>query len=131
MGVTSTIDTVIPITLIHVKMEKDAVLKQKIGADLNGMIYAFRGGVKLLNNPGVRSHPLPLGFGVKQQVNDGELALLSEGDVIEIKCDQAAELLILAGPEINEPIARYGPFVMNTRQEINQAIMDYQNGTLA
>ena len=131
MGVTSTIDTVIPITLIHVKMEKDAVLRQTIGADLNGMIYTFGGSVKVVNRPGVRSHPLPFGFGVKQQVNDGELALLSEGDVIEIKCDQAAELLILAGPEINEPIARYGPFVMNTRQEINQAIMDFQNGTLA
>ena len=131
MGVTSTIDTVIPITLIHVKMEKDAVLTQKIGADLNGMIYAFGGSVNVVNRMGVRSSPLPLGFGVKQQVSDGELALLTEGDVIELKCDQSAELLILAGPEINEPIARYGPFVMNTRQEIHQAVIDYQNGTLA
>jgi len=131
MGVTSTIDTVIPITLIHVKMEKGAVLTQKIGADLNGMIYAFGGSVKLVDRPGVRSYPLPLGFGVRQQVNDGELALLSEGDVIELKCDKAADLLILAGPEINEPIARYGPFVMNTREEIHQAVIDYQNGTLA
>jgi len=131
MGVTSTIDTVIPITLIHVKMEKDAVLTQKIGADLNGMIYAFGGSVNVVNRMGVRSSPLPLGFGVKQQVSDGELALLTEGDVIELKCDQSAELLILAGPEINEPIARYGPFVMNTREEIHQAVIDYQNGTLA
>ena len=131
MGVTSTIDTVIPITLIHVKMEKDAVLTQKIGADLNGMIYAFGGRVNVVNRMGVRSSPLPLGFGVKQQVSDGELALLTEGDVIELKCDQSAELLILAGPEINEPIARYGPFVMNTREEIHQAVIDYQNGTLA
>ena len=131
MGVTSTIDTVIPITLIHVKMEKGAVLTQKIGADLNGMIYVFGGSVKLVDRPGVRSYPLPLGFGVRQQVNDGELALLSEGDVIELKCDKDADLLILAGPEINEPIARYGPFVMNTREEIHQAVIDYQNGTLA
>ena len=56
---------------------------------------------------------------------------MSEGDVIELTCDEAAELLILAGPEINEPIARYGPFVMNTRQEIQQAVIDYKNGTLA
>ena len=131
MGVTSTIDTVIPITLIHVKMEKDAVLTQKIGADLNGMIYAFGGSVNVVNRMGVRSNPLPLGFGVKQQVSDGELALLTEGDVIELRCEQSAELLILAGPEINEPIARYGPFVMNTREEIHQAVIDYQNGTLA
>jgi len=42
-----------------------------------------------------------------------------------------AEFLILAGPELNEPIARYGPFVMNTREEIHQALLDFQNGTLA
>ena len=42
----------------------------------------------------------------------------------------SSEFLILAGPELNEPIARYGPFVMNTREEIQQAFFDYQNGTL-
>ena len=64
-------------------------------------------------------------------MSDGELALLSEGENIEIKSESDSEFLILAGPEINEPIARYGPFVMNTREEINQAFLDYQNGTLA
>ena len=64
-------------------------------------------------------------------MSDGELALLSEGENIEIKSESDSEFQILAGPEINEPIARYGPFVMNTREEINQALLDYQNGTLA
>ena len=45
--------------------------------------------------------------------------------------EDGAELLILGGPELGEPIARYGPFVMNTRQEIYQAIEDFNNGTLA
>ena len=45
--------------------------------------------------------------------------------------DDGAEFLILGGPEIGEPIARYGPFVMNTREEIYQAIEDFNNGTLA
>ena len=64
-------------------------------------------------------------------VEDGQLALLDEGDTIDILSKEGGEFLILAGPEINEPIARYGPFVMNTRQEIHQAVIDYQNGTLA
>ena len=62
---------------------------------------------------------------------DGQLILLSEGEEVEIKTTEGAEFLILAGPEINEPIARYGPFVMNTRQEIHQAVMDFQSGNLA
>ena len=131
MGISSSIDTVIPITLIHVRMEEGSVLKQEIASDLNGMIYVFGGRVTVVNRLSVRNHPLPYGLGVSQQVSDGELALLSEGENIEIKSDSDSEFLILAGPEINEPIARYGPFVMNTREEINQAFLDYQNGTLA
>ena len=76
----------------------------------------------------VRDHPLPRGLGVIQQVKDGELAVLSKGKRITIRSDIDSEFLILAGPEINEPVARYGPFVMNTREEINRAITDYQNG---
>ena len=58
-----------------------------------------------------------------------ELALLSEGDKLLIKSKTSSEFLILAGPELNEPIARHGPFVMNTREEIQQAFFDYNNGT--
>ena len=71
---------------------------------------------------------MPRGLGVSQQVRDGELAVLSKGKKIKIRSDVDSEFLILAGPEIDEPVARYGPFVMNTREEINQAITDYQNG---
>ena len=74
------------------------------------------------------------GIGAKiagETVEDGQLVLLDGGSEIDISTESGAEFLLLAGPEINEPIARYGPFVMNTRQEIHQAIIDYQNGTLA
>jgi redox-sensitive bicupin YhaK (pirin superfamily) len=57
---------------------------------------------------------------------------MTDGDEVLFEArDGDAEFLILAGPEIGEPIARYGPFVMNTREEIHQAVTDYQNGTLA
>ena len=128
MGQKSSINTIIPITLIHVRMKQDSVLSQDIESNLNSMIYVFGGRIVIDNQLEVRDHPLPRGLGVNQQVKDGELAVLSKGEKIKIRSDINSEFLILAGPEINEPIARYGPFVMNTGEEINQAITDYQNG---
>ena len=131
LGISSNIDTKIPITLIHVKMEKGARLIQQIEPDLNGMIYVFGGGILIENQMRVKTRPLPFGLGTKQQIQDGELALLSVGEEIAIQSTSSSEFLILAGPELNEPIERYGPFVMNTREEIHQAFSDYQNGTFA
>tara|TARA_B110001452_G_scaffold45565_1_gene34820 strand:- start:43 stop:879 length:837 start_codon:yes stop_codon:yes gene_type:complete len=115
LGVESSIDTVIPITYVHVRMDKDSILNKKIEHELNGMIYVFKGEVNIEG----------------KSVSDGSLALLSNGSNVEILATENSEYLILAGPEIAEPIARYGPFVMNTREEIMQAIDDYQNGILA
>ena len=131
MGIASSIDTKIPITLIHVKMKPKSRLVQQLQSDRNGMIYAFGGGIMLVNEMRVKKSPIAFGVGAKQQIQDGELALLSEGEEIVIESQEGAEFLILAGPELNEPIERYGPFVMNTKEEIHQAFLDYQNGTLA
>jgi len=131
MGVNSSIDTVIPISLIHIKMEPNARLVQHLKHHLNGMLYVFGGEITIDNPLGVKNHPRPHGLGVTQQVRDGELALLSEGDKVIIESNSPSEFLILAGPELNEPIARHGPFVMNTREEIHQAFVDYQNGSFA
>ncbi|MGZ0080057.1 pirin family protein [Methylomonas sp. YC3] len=57
--------------------------------------------------------------------------VLSEGEQIEIHTtDQSAAFLLLAGRPLREPIVQYGPFVMNTREEIDQALSDYRNGQL-
>ena len=128
LGVNSSIDTVIPITLIHVKMEENARLVKQLESDLNGMIYVFSGKVTIDNPLQVKTHPGSPGIGSNQQIRDGELALLTKGKEIIIQSETESEFLILAGPELNEPIARYGPFVMNTQEEIHQAILDYRNG---
>ena len=58
--------------------------------------------------------------------------LLSEGDRIDVKAGpEGARFLVLAGKPIREPVVQHGPFVMNTREEIEQAIRDYQSGELA
>jgi hypothetical protein len=58
--------------------------------------------------------------------------LLSAGDAVRIEAgEKGARVLLLAGKPIGEPIVQYGPFVMNTREEIEQAIADYQAGALA
>ena len=131
MGTTSSIDTVIPITMVHVKMDADTRLVQKFETKLNGMVYVFGGEISLEGGPRVKSHPEAFGTRARQQVRDGELGLLSEGDQATILSKKGAEFLILAGPELNEPIERYGPFVMNTKEEINQAFIDYRSGNFA
>ena len=115
LGIESSIDTVIPITYVHVKMESGSSLHKNLDEELNGMIYVFKGEVIVGD----------------KSVKDGSLALLSTGSEVKIEAKEQSEFLILAGPELNEPIARYGPFVMNTREEILQAIDDYQRGILA
>jgi len=61
----------------------------------------------------------------------GHLGVFSDGNVIELSATTSAcRFLLIAGKPIKEPIARHGPFVMNTREEITQAFMDYQSGKL-
>ncbi|MEK9730334.1 MAG: pirin family protein [Candidatus Poseidoniales archaeon] len=116
LGAEAIIDTVIPITYIHMRLKPGAVYTHECEQDHNIMVYVFGGSVKI----------------GKKSVQDGELGLSSPGESLTLEAGaNGAEFLILGGPEINEPIARYGPFVMNTREEIMQAIVDYNNGTLA
>ena len=115
LGLQSSIDTMVPIEYIHVKMDENSALEKQIDDSLNAMIYVFGGKIIVQN----------------KVVKDGELALLSEGKKIFIQSNEFSEFLILAGPELNEPVTRHGPFVMNTREEIQQAFLDYQNGTFA
>ena len=65
-----------------------------------------------------------------QAVNAGQIAVFSPGQVAAARSTSGARLLLIAGRKIGEPVARRGPFVMNTDAELEQAFEDYQNGTL-
>jgi redox-sensitive bicupin YhaK (pirin superfamily) len=57
-----------------------------------------------------------------------EMAVLGGGDVFKVTASNDARLILVAGRPLREPVARYGPFVMNTKQEIMQAFVDFQEG---
>ena len=88
------------------------------------------------------AHPLPDGHNAFVYPYEGSLAiegralsahdagvLTAAGDVAVESGSDGARFLLLAAKPLNEPVAQYGPFVMNTRDEIEQAIRDYQSGT--
>lgn len=88
-------------------------------------------------------HPVPAGHRCFAYVFEGSaetqgetlathtLAVFGDGDTVELQAGSAGTRLILvAGRPLNEPVAQYGPFVMNTQAEIETAFMDYRSGTL-
>jgi hypothetical protein len=70
-------------------------------------------------------------LGDSERAGESDLALLTrEGDKVHIEAREDATLLVLNGAAIDEPVAAYGPFVMNSKTEITQAIEDYHDGRL-
>ena len=89
-----------------------------VPAGHNSFIYLLKGEL----NIGEKDH---------NKTTDSNLILLQRGTKLKIKASKKSEFLFIAGKPIGEPIARGGPFVMNTKAEILEAIQDYNNGTFA
>lgn len=117
-GVTHT-----PITLLHATLAPGARLELPWDPAWNALVYLLGG----RGSVGPDGHP----------VNTGQLVVLGKGGWIELASSPrqdsrhgALEALVLGGRPIGEPVAHYGPFVMNTRAELLQAIEDYQKGRI-
>jgi len=116
--------TFTPITYLHATVASGARLDLPWPADFNALVYVLSG----------RGHVGPAG----QPLDEGQLAVLGTGSALTMRAadsqPQAAgggwDILVLGGLPIREPVARYGPFVMNTRAEIVEAIEDFQAGRL-
>ena len=65
------------------------------------------------------------------EIATNRLARLSEEGELSLRSEAGARVLVLAGKPLHEPIVQYGPFVMNSREEIEQALRDYRDGVLA
>ncbi len=105
---------------LDVILPAGASFDQPVTRGHNALIYVFEGSAVIGENGGAAEVPTRT------------LAVLGDGDGISVKADtdEGARFLLLAGKPICETIARYGPFVMNTREEIMAAFDDYKEGRL-
>ncbi|WP_327046273.1 pirin family protein [Microbispora sp. NBC_01189] len=115
--------TFTPITMVHATVSPGARLDLPWNPDFNALAYVLAG----QGSVGAERRP----------VRKGQLALFGPGgsltlaaDTAQPQAEPALEVLLLGGRPIREPVAHYGPFVMNTRAEIIQAMEDYQAGRL-
>ena len=96
-------------------MDKNAIVTVPIKKDWNAFIYVYDGEIQ-----------------ADQSISKSTLAVLKNTGVFKGKAlTNETRFLLIAGDPIGEPIARGGPFVMNTKAEILEAIQDYNNGTFA
>ena len=115
LGVAGAAQTRIPITYLDVALENDTELKLEVPDNQTAFVYVFGGA-------------LQIGSQARAAV-DGDMALLSHGDELQLRSTKdATRALVIAGQPLREPVARYGPFVMNTREEIYEAFTDFQSG---
>ena len=87
-----------------------------IDDDWNSFVYVYNGKAKIAN----------------RSLNSGQLGVLSDSGIVDLHADGSSDLkcIIIGGEKLNEPVARGGPFVMNTKAEILKAFSDYQEGIL-
>lgn len=87
--------------------------------ELNALLYLYEGSAALLTG------------GKPQTLAQHGASILSEGDTVTLQTGETpARILLIAGKPIGEPVAQYGPFVMNTRQELEEALSDFREGRL-
>lgn len=117
LGVAAVIDTHTPIVYQDWTLEPGGDVTVAVSEGLRGLVFVFQG--ELLVGEG------------RTQVADGQLAVLGDGGVVRLSGGATrGRALLLAGTPLGEPVARYGPFVMNTREELVEAFRDFESGKM-
>ena len=124
LGAKAVIDTITPIMYLHLKLKPGSRIIQPVSEQYNIFAYVIKG-------EGVFEQKA----NSNKIIERGNLVLFDNNGrsvyIQAVKESDPLELLLIGGIPLREPIARYGPFVMNTQQEIYQAIEDYRSGRLA
>ena len=105
--------TFTPIHLYDIRLKADASLEIEVEPGFNVMLLVLNGALSIEG----------------EKIHTKELAMLrTEGNVVALKVEKDTKLLFMSGEPINEPIVGMGPFVMNTKEEIDKAYSDYSSG---
>jgi redox-sensitive bicupin YhaK (pirin superfamily) len=113
-GHAAVVDTRTPIQFMHVRLEPGGKVRLPVPAGHEGFLYALEGAA-MVNGRGLNAHQLGV--------------LGGTGDGVEVAASDAGfDGILVTGVPLNEPVFQYGPFVMTTRQEILQAVEDFQTG---
>jgi redox-sensitive bicupin YhaK (pirin superfamily) len=96
-------------------LQKDGILEIPISSTFNTLIYVLEGALK----------------SGEHTILTKDMAIFqNDGDLIEVKAMANTRYIVLAGEPINEPVAQYGPFVMNTETQLMEAVRDAQMGKM-
>ena len=114
LGKSAVIKTHTPVLYHHWSLQAGAQIEVPLPEDHNVGVYVFEGALRVADT----------------EVQEGQLAVLSEGTGVMFRADASAQLLVIGGKPLQEPIAWGGPFVMNTEAEIREAMLDFQAGRM-
>jgi len=113
-GVKGAANTFSPVEMYDIRLEENGEIELNLPGNFNTGLLVVEGEAGINENSIARQHQY-----IQFKNDDG---------TIKIKASKKSVLLLLSGEPINEPIVAYGPFVMNTKEEINQAIDDFNSG---
>ncbi|MGE5240354.1 MAG: pirin family protein [Bacteroidota bacterium] len=120
LGQSAVIETHTPIVYLHFTIQPGGAVVQPVPDNHNALAYVIQGELRAGDEG--------------RRVREGQMARFGGGDSVRLAVDASATepagLLLLAGVPLHEPVERYGPFVMNTREQIIRAIADYREGRM-
>ena len=104
---------------VHFPANDNAIFEQALPTTHHAFVYVYRGALEVLQGEHATAVPIK------------RMAVLTNGgDGVVLRAQANTRAIVIAGKPLKEPIAQYGPFVMNTREELMQAVNDFRAGLM-